>query len=115
MSRCQCAWCSLKIHQQNSWPLMSVRATLALAPTTRLCMVWVSHARPLTTATRIVELSLLERITIYSKDNTHYNPQRGMWLILGRGVREIKIGSTRQYYKLASCLSLSSEAKGKRR
>jgi len=33
-----------------------------------------------------------------------------MWLILGHGVGEIKIGSTRQYYKLASCWSLSSEA-----
>jgi len=62
----------------QSQHLCGVRATLALAPTTRLCMVWVSRARPLTTATRIVELSLLEWITIYSKDNTHYNPQRGM-------------------------------------
>ena len=60
---------------------------------------------------RIARLSLLERITNYSKDNTHYNPQRGIWLILGCGVGEIELDSTRQYYKLASCLSLSLEAK----
>jgi len=89
---------------------VAVKATLALAPTMWLYMVWVSCTRPLTTATRIARLSLLEWITIYSKDNTHYNPQRGMWLILGHRVGETKIGSTRQYYKLASCWSLSSEA-----
>jgi len=75
--------------------LISVRATLALAPTTQLYTVWVSHTRPLTTAMRISRISLLEWITIYSKDNTHYNPQRGMWFILGRGVGEIDWGSTR--------------------
>ena len=66
--------------------LGTVRATLAPAPTTRLYTVWVSRTRPLTTATRIVILSLLERIINHSKDNTHYNPQRGIGFILQQGV-----------------------------
>ena len=66
-----------------------VRATLALAPTTRLYTVWVSRTRPLTTATRIASLSLLERITNKPKISTHYNPQQGMWVILAWWAGEI--------------------------
>ena len=68
---------------------MLVRATLAPAPTKRLYTVWVSCTRPLTTAMRISEISLLERITNQLKDNTHYNPQQGIGLILRWGVEEI--------------------------
>jgi len=72
--------------------MLSVRATLALAPTAQLYTVWMFFTRPLTTAMRIARLSFLKWITVYSKDNTHYNPQRGMQLILGCRVGEINSG-----------------------